>query len=78
MPCYAKSTPLGDTRSTENFVCGSGQSAKESGRGVGGKNPSDFSDNGVAHSPPEGYNPELVEGHSPLSFSLVCRHFVFF
>jgi len=78
MPHVAKSTPLGDTRSTENFVCESRQSAKESGRGVGGKNPSDFSDSGGAHSPPEGYNPELVEGHSPLYFSLLCRHFVFF
>jgi len=26
----------------------------------------------------EGYNPELVEGHSPLYISLLCRHFVFF
>jgi len=78
MPCYAKSTPLGDTRSTENFVCGSGQSAKESGRGVGGKNSLILGETGVAHSPPEGYNPEPVEGHSPLYISLLCRHYVFY
>jgi hypothetical protein len=45
---------------------------------VGVKNSLILGETGVAHSPPEGYNPELVEGHSSLYNSLLCRHFVFF
>jgi hypothetical protein len=42
MPHVAKSTPLGDTRSTENFVCESGQSAIGEREGSGRQKFSDF------------------------------------
>ena len=52
MPCYAKSTPLGDTRSTEYFVPWQRTKCEgEKGGGVGDKNSLILGKAGGAHSP---------------------------
>src|SRR5215218_3769986 len=77
MPCYAKSTPLEDTRSTEYFVPWQRTKCEgEKGGGVGGKNPSDFRQSRWRPLPlPKGIILSLSKDIPPCPFPLLCRHF---